>query len=198
MSNLDVGFFNDTNVSYSAKLGAAVLLLGAIPQYNKRGVNKNITVFEANLGHKLGLSPVFFDVGNSDSIGKLNSLAKAKEYSNPTFDLVGIVEGKFDDEKVAEMCAAEFKTRHAISFNNESLKDNIKKFAPRLSTYVNTWFEQDPTSFNPVVKENAEKFIEEAIDVYNNGGVGRTTRAQGAASIDGKKKQPMTEAPAQI
>ena len=198
MSNLDVGFFNDPNVPNSAKLGASMILLGAIPEYKKRGVNKNITVFQAGLGYKAGFSPVFFDIGNSDSIGRLNSLGKAKEYSNPTFDCMGIVEGRFNDEQVAEMCAKEFKTRHSTNFNNESLKDNIKKFSSRLQTYVNVWFEQDPTTFNPVVKENAEKFIQEAIDVYNNGGVGKTARAQGAAQNDGKKKQPMTEAPAQI
>ena len=62
MSNLDVGFFNDTNVSYPAKLGAAVLLLGAIPQYNKRGVNKNITVFEYEKG-KIIILPYPYDEG---------------------------------------------------------------------------------------------------------------------------------------
>ena len=34
--------------------------------------------------------------------------------------------------------------------------------------------------------------------IYGYGGVGKTARAQGAAQNDGKKKQPMTEAPAQI
>ena len=198
MSNLDVGFFNDPSVPNSAKLGASMILLGAIPEYRTRGVNKNIKVFQAGLGFKSGFSPVFFDIGNSDSMGRLNSLGKAKEFSNPSFDCLGIVEGKYDDEKVAEMCAKEFKTRHATNFNNESLKDNIKKFAPRLTKYVDTWFEQDPTTFNPVVKENAEKFIAEATDVYNNGGVGKTARAQMGVQNDGKKKQPMTEAPAQM
>lgn len=197
MSNLDVGYFNDQNLPGIYKLVPPLLLTGATLNFAKRGASKNITVCEVNFGFKSGLSPVFFDVGNSDSIGKLNCLAKAKEYSNPTFDLVGIVEGKYEDARVAEMCATEFKTRHTTNFNNEALKANIIKATPKMTAFINTCFEQDPTSFNPVVKESAEKFITKATAVYNNGGID-PERTEQPDSVTGKKKQPMTEAQAQI
>lgn len=201
MSNLDVGFFNDPSVPYSAKLGATALMLRAVPHYPKRGVNKNIVVFETDLGLNSGFCPVFFDIGNADSIGNLNCKSKAQQISNEHFDCIGIIEGKYDDEKVAEMCAKEFKVRHKENFNDEALKDNIGPISRRLETYFDTWFAQDPTTFNPVVYDNAKKFISEhAIDVYNNGGVGKTARALREAQAtqnDDKKKRTMMEAQAQ-
>ena len=191
MSNLDVGFFNDANVPLSAKLGATALMLRATPHYPKRGVNKNILVFEADLGHNSRFCPIFFDIGNADSVGNLNCKSKAQQISNEFFDCVGIVEGKYNDKQVAEMCATEFKHRHKENFNNTSLKDNIPLISKRLESYFDAWFAQDPTTFNPVVKENADAFVQTAIEVYNTG-VGKE------AQIDDKKKQMTTETPAQM
>ena len=127
MSNLDVGFFNDPNVPYSAKLGATALMLRAVPHYPKRGVNKNIVVFETNIGLNSGFCPIMFDIGNADSIGNLNSKSKAQQISNEHFDCSGIIEGKYDDEKVAEMCAKEFKVS---DFSVKNFSEKSKKFKP--------------------------------------------------------------------
>ncbi len=185
MSNLETGYFNDPNTPYGMKLGSLAMLLRATSNFNlKRGANNNVITFEGLVPTKNAsgnyLQGIYFDFGVNDSAGNNNCRSAANTLANESFDAVGIVEGKYADSQVISMVISECKTKYNV--NQEGLKAISALVSKNLSEYNNVWFNCDPTTFNRVVKENAENLVQQYLDAVNNS-------AKKEADDSDKKKQ---------